>query len=63
MSTLAPEFEKRFRANKAAWANFEKMPPSYRRPAIWWVMGAKQDATRERRLATSDRRLRREGRK
>ncbi len=43
---------KRFRADKQAWANFEKMPPSYRHPAIWWVVSAKQEATRERRLAT-----------
>jgi uncharacterized protein YdeI (YjbR/CyaY-like superfamily) len=43
--------EKQFRANKVAWANFEKMPPSYRRPAIWWVVSAKRDDTRARRLA------------
>jgi hypothetical protein len=28
------------------------MPPSYKHPAIWWVVSAKQEATRERRLAT-----------
>ena len=28
------------------------MPRSYRHPAVWWVMSAKQEATRERRLAT-----------
>lgn len=49
---LAPAYEKAFRASKTAWANFEAMPPSYRRPAIWWVMSAKQEATRERRLKT-----------
>ena len=49
---LAPRYERVFRANKAGWANFGKMPPSYRRPAIWWVMSAKQEATRERRLQT-----------
>lgn len=43
---------RRFRADKPAWANFEKMPPSYRHPAIWWIVSAKQDATRERRLTT-----------
>ena len=48
--TLAPEYEKRFRASRKAWANFGKMPPSYRRPAVWWVMSAKQEATRDRRL-------------
>ena len=49
---LAPEYEKRFRADKPAWAWFEAMPRSYRHPAVWWVMSAKQEATRERRLAT-----------
>jgi uncharacterized protein YdeI (YjbR/CyaY-like superfamily) len=44
--------EKIFRANKSAWKNFGLMPPSYRHPAIWWVVSAKQEATRERRLST-----------
>lgn len=49
---LAPEYERRFRADKEAWAWFDSIPLSYRRPAVWWVMSAKQEATRERRLAT-----------
>ena len=49
---LDPAYEKRFRANKAAWAWFEAKPPSYRRPAIFWVMSAVKEETRERRLAT-----------
>jgi uncharacterized protein YdeI (YjbR/CyaY-like superfamily) len=49
---LSAEYERAFRADKDAWANFGKMPPSYRRPAIWWVMSAKQEATRRRRLET-----------
>ncbi len=48
---LSPAYANQFRANKVAWANFEKMPPSYKHPAIWWVVSAKQEATRERRLA------------
>ncbi len=44
--------ERAFRANKAAWAYFSAMPPSYRRPATWWVAGAKREETRKRRLAT-----------
>ena len=48
---LPPEWEQRFRAQAAAWAFFERQIPSYRRTAIGWVMGAKQAATRERRLA------------
>ena len=49
---LAPAFEKRFRAKKRAWASFEAMPRSYRQAAIRWVMTAKKEQTRERRLAT-----------
>ncbi len=51
-TVLAPAYERRFRAEPAAWAWFEVMPRSYRHPAIWWVMSAKQEETRERRLAT-----------
>lgn len=49
---LTPEFEKRFRANKKAWKFFQQMPPSYKKPAINWVISAKQEATRLSRLAT-----------
>jgi uncharacterized protein YdeI (YjbR/CyaY-like superfamily) len=44
--------EKRFRAHPAAWTFWQQQPPGYRRTAIWWVISAKQEATRERRLAT-----------
>ncbi len=43
---------KTFRADKTAWANFSAMPLSYRRPATWWVMSAKREETKVRRLAT-----------
>ena len=47
---LSDAFADLFRANEKAWAFFESQPPSYRTPAIWWVISAKQAATRERRL-------------
>jgi uncharacterized protein YdeI (YjbR/CyaY-like superfamily) len=49
--TLGTEYERRFRANRKAWAFFESQPPYYRRLVTHWVIGAKQEATRERRLA------------
>jgi uncharacterized protein YdeI (YjbR/CyaY-like superfamily) len=49
---LEPGYEERFRAKKRAWASFEAMPKSYRQAAIRWVMTAKKEETRERRLAT-----------
>ena len=49
--TLGTDFEKEFRQNEAAWNYFNAKSPSYRRTAIWWVISAKQEATRLRRLA------------
>jgi uncharacterized protein YdeI (YjbR/CyaY-like superfamily) len=49
---LEPEGERAFRANKKAWAFFERQPPSYRKTAIYWVISAKREETRQKRLAT-----------
>lgn len=40
------------RANPKAWAFWQARPPWYRKTSAHWVMSAKQDATRARRLAT-----------
>ncbi|MHB0964049.1 MAG: YdeI/OmpD-associated family protein [Gemmatimonadaceae bacterium] len=49
-----PEFSaaflKRFKANKAAWKFWNAQPPGYRRAITGYVMSAKREATRERRL-------------
>ncbi len=47
---LPRAFEKQFRANKKAWAYFQSLAPSYRKVSIHWVMGAKQETTRLKRL-------------
>lgn len=44
-------FQKKFQANRKAWEYFSNKPPGYRRTATFWVMSAKQQATRDRRLA------------
>jgi uncharacterized protein YdeI (YjbR/CyaY-like superfamily) len=49
---LSPEYEKTFRANKPAWKFFQLQAPYYQRTACGWVMTAKQEETRLRRLAT-----------
>jgi uncharacterized protein YdeI (YjbR/CyaY-like superfamily) len=49
---LGRAYEKRLRANRAAWTFFQAQPASYRKAAIWWVISAKQETTRLRRLAT-----------
>ncbi len=51
-AVFSSAFEKRFRARKRAWAWFEAQPKGYRRNTIRWVMTAKREETRERRLAT-----------
>ncbi len=38
------------RKNKAAHAYFESRPPSYRRAVIWWIISAKREETRQKRL-------------
>jgi uncharacterized protein YdeI (YjbR/CyaY-like superfamily) len=49
---LDPEAERSFRANKKAWTFFRAQAPSYQRAAIWWVISAKREKTRQKRLAT-----------
>lgn len=49
---LPAKYLKKFKSNKKAWANFEAMPNFYRKQAIWWVVSAKREETKERRLAT-----------
>jgi uncharacterized protein YdeI (YjbR/CyaY-like superfamily) len=49
---LEPEQEERFRANEQAWEFFQAQPPGYRQNAIFWVVSAKREETRARRLAT-----------
>ena len=39
-------------ANAAAWAFWEAQPPHYRKGAAHWVMSAKREETRQKRLAT-----------
>ncbi|HYT76193.1 MAG TPA: YdeI/OmpD-associated family protein [Vicinamibacterales bacterium] len=36
--------------DKAAWAFFERLPPSHRTVLIWWISSAKREETRAARL-------------
>ena len=47
---LPAEYEQRLRANEAASAYFDAKPPWYRRTAVHWILSAKREDTRERRL-------------
>lgn len=37
--------------NRKAWANFEKFPPSHKKEYILWITEARQEATKEKRMA------------
>jgi uncharacterized protein YdeI (YjbR/CyaY-like superfamily) len=47
---LTPEQERALRKNRKAAAFFDAQAPWYRRTAIHWVISAKREETRERRL-------------
>ncbi|MEA2491067.1 MAG: hypothetical protein QOH21_2859 [Acidobacteriota bacterium] len=49
-TTLSPEYERTFRKQKKAWTYFQSEAPWYRRNVTYWVMSAKKEETRERRL-------------
>jgi uncharacterized protein YdeI (YjbR/CyaY-like superfamily) len=48
---LPAEFIAVFRQQKKAWTWFEASAPSYHKAATWWVVSAKREETREKRLA------------
>jgi uncharacterized protein YdeI (YjbR/CyaY-like superfamily) len=49
-ANLDGPYEKRLRQNKAAWDFFYARPPSYRKAIGWWIVSAKQEVTRLKRL-------------
>lgn len=49
---FSDEYRRRFQADEAAWSFFQSQPPGYRKTATLWVMSAKRQDTRDRRLAT-----------
>ena len=49
---LPPAFEKKFRGNAEAWKFFQSQPPWYQRTSTYWVISAKREETRSKRLAT-----------
>lgn len=47
---LPAAYEKKIKANKKAWQFFSSQAPWYKRTASYWVISARQEATRLRRL-------------
>lgn len=48
--TLCDDYLARIRADAAAWADWQSRPPGYRKQVTHWIMSAKRESTRERRL-------------
>jgi uncharacterized protein YdeI (YjbR/CyaY-like superfamily) len=50
--TLDDAHEQQFRGNSKAWEFFQSQAAGYRKTAVWWVVSAKREETRSKRLAT-----------
>ncbi len=49
--SLPPEYEAILKKEKKAWTFFQSLAPSVLKGTIWWIISAKQEATRQRRMA------------
>ncbi|QNN74526.1 YdeI/OmpD-associated family protein [Vagococcus carniphilus] len=47
---LTKEYEDEIKNDPKAWEFFNQLPASYKRDSIWWIMSAKKEETRLRRL-------------
>jgi uncharacterized protein YdeI (YjbR/CyaY-like superfamily) len=47
---LVEPYASKFKSNKAAWKFFQAQPPYYRKTMNWWIVSAKQEETRLKRL-------------
>jgi len=47
---IPPDVEKALKKSKKAWKNFNAFATSYRRMYLYWIVSAKKDDTRKRRL-------------
>jgi uncharacterized protein YdeI (YjbR/CyaY-like superfamily) len=52
VAKLPPDYGKQFRKHTLAWKFFQLQAPWYRRTSSWWVISAKKEETRRKRLAT-----------
>lgn len=47
---FSKELEEQFKSNKKAWDYYQSLAPSYRKHSAYWVMSAKNETTRLKRL-------------
>ena len=48
---LVEPYASQFKKNKAAWKFFQAQPPGYRKMMTWYIVSAKTEETRQKRLA------------
>ena len=48
---LVEPYRSALRKHESAWSFFRSQPPHYRRAVNWWVVSAKREETRQKRLA------------
>jgi len=48
--SLSKEMKKELQKNQTVWRNFNNLPPSQQRNYIGWIMSAKKEETRQKRL-------------
>jgi len=48
---LPAAYTRLFKSDPDAWRFFKEQPPGYQRIATWWIISAKQEDTRRRRLS------------
>jgi uncharacterized protein YdeI (YjbR/CyaY-like superfamily) len=48
---LVEPYASQFKKNKAAWKFFQSQPPGYRKMMTWFIVSAKTEETRQKRLA------------
>lgn len=49
---LSEDETRAFKANQKAWDFFESQPGAYRKAVLWWIVSAKKEETRVKRVAT-----------
>lgn len=49
-AVLHENLERRFRSQVKAWKFFQNQPKGYRQTLIWWIISAKREETRRKRL-------------
>lgn len=47
---LEEPYHRLLKKNKPAWDFFHSQPPSYRKAVYWWIMSARKEETRRKRL-------------